>query len=328
MIEIKNLEKVYKTAAGNNVALKNINLKINDGEIFGIIGLSGAGKSTLVRCINLLEKPTSGNILIDGVDITLLPHKELLRMRRDISMIFQGFNLLSQRNVLDNILFPLEIAHVNKVEAKEKAYELLELVGLSKKAKSYPAQLSGGEKQRVAIARALASNPKYLLCDEATSALDPNTTQTILELLKEINQKLGVTIIVITHEMKVVDQICHKVAIIDKSHIQEIGDVELVFSNPQSKIGKALITPDVTIVDRIDSNKRIKITFTTNETYEPIIANMILECQVPVNILRADVNERDGKIFGQMMLQIPDNIKQAAKIFAYLDKHNIDYVEV
>lgn len=328
MIEIKNLEKVYKTAAGNNVALKNINLKINDGEIFGIIGLSGAGKSTLVRCINLLEKPTNGNILIDGVDITLLPHKELLRMRRDISMIFQGFNLLSQRNVLDNILFPLEIAHVNKVEAKEKAYELLELVGLSKKAKSYPAQLSGGEKQRVAIARALASNPKYLLCDEATSALDPNTTQTILELLKEINQKLGVTIIVITHEMKVVDQICHKVAIIDKSHIQEIGDVELVFSNPQSKIGKALITPDVTIVDRIDSNKRIKITFTTNETYEPIIANMILECQVPVNILRADVNERDGKIFGQMMLQIPDNIKQAAKIFAYLDKHNIDYVEV
>ena len=328
MIEIKNLEKVYKTAAGNNVALKNINLKINDGEIFGIIGLSGAGKSTLVRCINLLEKPTNGNILIDGVDITLLPHKELLRMRRDISMIFQGFNLLSQRNVLDNVLFPLEIAHVNKVEAKEKAYELLELVGLSKKAKSYPAQLSGGEKQRVAIARALASNPKYLLCDEATSALDPNTTQTILELLKEINHKLGVTIIVITHEMKVVDQICHKVAIIDKSHIQEMGDVELVFSNPQSKIGKALITPDVTIVDRIDSNKRIKITFTTNETYEPVIANMILECQVPVNILRADVNERDGKIFGQMMLQIPDNIKQAAKIFAYLDKHNIDYVEV
>lgn len=328
MIEIKNLDKIYQTAVGNTVALKNINLKINDGEIFGIIGLSGAGKSTLVRCINLLEKPTNGSVLIDGVDITQLSNKELLRMRRDISMIFQGFNLLAQRNVLDNILFPLEIAHVNKVEAKEKAYELLELVGLSNKAKSYPAQLSGGEKQRVAIARALATNPKYLLCDEATSALDPNTTQTILDLLKEINQKLGVTIIVITHEMKVVDQICHRVAIIDKSHIEEIGDVDLVFSNPQSQIGKALITPDVTIVDRIDSNKRIKITFNTNETYEPIIANMILECQVPVNILRADVNEKDGKIFGQMMLQIPENMKQAAKILAYLDKHNIDYVEV
>lgn len=328
MIEIRNLDKIYKTLNGNTVALKNINLKINDGEIFGIIGLSGAGKSTLVRCINLLERPTSGEILIDGVDITKLNNKELLLMRRDISMIFQGFNLLAQRNVIDNVLFPMEIAHIKKEDAKKRAYELLELVGLSHKAKAYPAQLSGGEKQRVAIARALALNPKYLLCDEATSALDPNTTQTILDLLKEINQKLNVTVIIITHEMKVVDQICHKVAIIDKNHIQEIGDVERVFSNPQSQIGKALITPDVMIVDKMDSNKRIKISFDSKETYEPVIANMILECQVPVNILRADVNERDGKLFGQMMLQIPENTKQRAKIIAYLQKHNIDFIEV
>ena len=327
MIEIINLDKVYKTAAGENVALKNINLQINDGDIFGIIGLSGAGKSTLVRCINLLEKPTSGQIIIDGVDLTTVSKKELLKMRQKIGMIFQGFNLLSQRTVLKNVLFPLEIAGVNKEEALVKAKELLALVGLSHKENAYPATLSGGEKQRVAIARALTMDPKVLLSDESTSALDPNTTQAILDLLKEINQKLGVTIIVITHEMKVIDQICNRVAIIDKSHIQETGDVNEVFINPQSQIGKELIFSNAQIVDKIISDKKIVITFDSRSTYEPVVANMILECGVAVNILRADVNERDGYIYGRMVLQIPEDEKQSAKIIAYLNKHNINYVE-
>ena len=327
MIEIINLDKVYKTSSGENVALKNINLKINDGDIFGIIGLSGAGKSTLVRCINLLEKPTRGQIIIDGVDLTKISNKELLKMRQKIGMIFQGFNLLSQRTVLKNVLFPLEIAGVEKKEALIKAKELLALVGLSHKENAYPATLSGGEKQRVAIARALTMDPKVLLSDESTSALDPNTTQSILELLKEINQKLGVTIIVITHEMRVIDQICNRVAIIDKSHIEEMGDVNEVFINPQSEIGKELILSNSQIVDKIISNKKIVITFDSASTYEPVVANMILECGVAINILRADVNERDGYIFGRMVLQIPEDEKQCAKILAYLNKHNISYVE-
>ena len=328
MIEIVNLDKIYKTANNETIALKNINLTINDGDIFGIIGLSGAGKSTLVRCINLLEKPTNGEIFIDGVDITKVGKKELLQMRQKIGMIFQGFNLLAQRTVLQNVLFPLEIAKVDKKEALERAKSLLKLVGLSHKENAYPVTLSGGEKQRVAIARALTMNPKVLLSDEATSALDPNTTQAILELLKEINRELGVTIIVITHEMKVIDQICNKVAIIDKSHIQEMGDVETIFSNPQSKIGKELILPNIQILERIESDKKILITFDSISTYEPIVANMILECQVPVNILRADVNEKNGYIYGEMILQIPSDNKQIAKVLAYLKNRNIAYVEV
>lgn len=327
MIEIINLDKVYKTSNGENIALKNINLKIHDGDIFGIIGLSGAGKSTLVRCINLLEKPTNGQILIDGIDLTKVKKKELLKMRQKIGMIFQGFNLLSQRTVLKNVLFPLEIAGVDKKEALAKAKDLLALVGLSHKENAYPVTLSGGEKQRVAIARALALDPKVLLSDESTSALDPNTTQSILQLLKEINQKLGVTIIVITHEMRVIDQICNRVAIIDKSHIQEMGDVNEVFINPQSQIGKELILSNTQIVDKIISNKKIIITFDSASTYEPVVANMILECGVAINILRADVNERDGYIYGRMVLQIPEDEKQSAKIYTYLNKHNISYIE-
>ena len=215
MIELKNLSKVYHTANREIVALDGINLTINDGEIFGIIGLSGAGKSTLVRCINLLERPTSGEVIIDGQSLTTLPRKELLKLRQQIGMIFQGFNLLEQRNVIGNICFPLELAGVDKKSARARAEELLSLVGLEERGESYPSQLSGGQKQRVAIARALATRPKYLLCDEATSALDPNTTRQILDLLKEINEKLGVTIVVITHEMRVIDRICDSVAVID-----------------------------------------------------------------------------------------------------------------
>ena len=328
MIEIVNLDKVYKSATGEVVALKNINLKIEDKDIFGIIGLSGAGKSTLVRCINLLEKPTKGQVIIDGVDLTKVNHKTLLSIRQRIGMIFQGFNLLSQRNVLDNVMFPAEIANVNKRDALKKAESLLDLVGLSKKKKAYPVTLSGGEKQRVAIARALMLDPKVLLCDEATSALDPNTTQQILDLLKKINEELGVTIIVITHEMKVIDQICNKVAIIDKSHIEEMGQVSDVFANPQSEIGKELILPNVQVLEKIISEKKIKLTFDSVSTYEPIVSNMILESGVPVNILSADVNEMNGYVYGQMTIRVPEDEKQYKKIIAYLEKHNITYKEV
>lgn len=229
MIQIRNLSKTFKTGNGNITALDNINLTINDGEIFGIIGLSGAGKSTLVRCINLLERPSSGNVILDGKDLTTLRSKELLLIRRQIGMIFQSFNLFEQRNILQNVCYPLRIAGVSKKEAVKKAHELLEMVGLGDREKAYPSMLSGGQKQRVAIARALATDPKYLLCDEATSALDPNTTQQILDLLKKINNELGVTIIVITHEMRVIDSICDRVAVIDKSHIAEEGPVAEVF---------------------------------------------------------------------------------------------------
>ena len=243
MIELKDLGKVYTAAGQEIVALQDIDLTIRDGEIYGIIGLSGAGKSTLVRCINLLERPTSGEVVIDGRDITKLPKRELLKLRQNIGMIFQGFNLLEQRTLLRNVTFPLEIAGEETGKAKARAEELLRMVGLLERADSYPSQLSGGQKQRVAIARALATSPKYLLCDEATSALDPNTTRSILELLQTINRDLGVTIVVITHEMRVIEQICGRVAVIDHSRIAEEGEVREVFRNPKSAIARELIQP-------------------------------------------------------------------------------------
>lgn len=327
MIQIKNLCKVYKSSSGETVALKDINLSINDGEIFGVIGLSGAGKSTLIRCINMLEKPSSGSILIDGEDITKAKGKKLRVMRKKIGMIFQGFNLLEQKTVLQNVLFPLEISGVKKEEAKERALELLELVGLKNKVKNYPSQLSGGEKQRVAIARALTTNPKVLLSDEATSALDPNTTQNILQLLKEINKKYGITIIVITHEMKVIDELCDRVAIIDHSQINEIGEVHDIFISPKTVTAKKLINSD-SIVEKIVSDKKIRITFDRGSSYEPIIANMILECQTPISILSADINDFSGDIKGTMLIQIPDEERQLIKILTYLKTHNISFEEV
>ena len=245
MIEIKNLSKVFHTAGGDVEALKDIDLRIEDGDIFGIIGLSGAGKSTLVRCMNLLEVPSEGRVLVDGKELTALPPRELRKARQSISMIFQGFNLLMQRTALDNICFPLELAGVKKQEARKRAKELLALVELPDKADAYPVQLSGGQKQRVAIARALASNPRVLLCDEATSALDPKTTRAILELLRKLNRELGVTVVVITHEMRVVEQICNRVAILDGDQIRETGPVSQVFSNPRSEAGRRLVLPEV-----------------------------------------------------------------------------------
>jgi len=244
MIELRHISKVFPTADGTLNALRDVSLTIEDGDVYGIVGMSGAGKSTLVRCINLLEKPTQGQVLIDGADLCAMSSKELIQQRRTISMIFQQFNLLMQRTCLKNICFPMEIAGKGPAEAKKRAMELLEVVGLPDKAEAYPAQLSGGQRQRVAIARALASDPKILLCDEATSALDPKTTRDILRLIRDINRRLGITVVVITHEMAVVEEICSHVAILDHGVLQESGTVEAVFSNPATEAGKRLVYPD------------------------------------------------------------------------------------
>ena len=328
MIEIRHLNKTYRTADKDIVALEDINLTINDGEIFGIIGLSGAGKSTLVRCINLLEQPSAGEVIVDGESITALPRKELLKLRRSIGMIFQGFNLLEQRSVLRNVCFPLEIAGVKKKEAKERAMELLSLVGLADRAEAYPSQLSGGQKQRVAIARALATKPKYLLCDEATSALDPTTTRAILELLREINESLGVTIIVITHEMKVIDQICDRVAVIDHSRIAEEGKVSEVFTNPRSQIARDLVIPRERTVLETEGGKRLRLTFDGETTAGPHIAEMILACQAPVSILQASTKELDSVIYGYTIIELPKDEHQAEKILLWLQNSGIRWKEV
>ncbi|MBQ7917064.1 MAG: ATP-binding cassette domain-containing protein [Firmicutes bacterium] len=241
MIEIKNVFKSFDTAEGTVEALKNVSLSIPDGDIFGIIGMSGAGKSTLVRCINMLERPDSGSVIIDGRDLTTLSELQLRSIRREVTMIFQGFNLLMQRNCLKNVCFPLELSGMKKAAATQRAMELLDIVGLKDKAKAYPAQLSGGQQQRVAIARALATNPKVLLCDEATSALDPNTTNSILELIRNINQQLGITVVIITHQMSVVETVCKHVAILDEGQIVEQGDVTEVFSQPKSAAARQLL---------------------------------------------------------------------------------------
>lgn len=325
MIELTHVSKTFQSANGPIDALTDVTLTVGDGEIFGIIGLSGAGKSTLVRCMNLLERPTSGEVRIDGKDLTLLPEKELLKTRQSIGMIFQGFNLLEQRNVIKNICFPLEIAGVPRKEARVRAEELLQLVGLTDRARSYPSQLSGGQKQRVAIARALATSPKYLLCDEATSALDPTTTQAILDLIKRINETLGVTVVVITHEMKVVDQICDRVAVIDNSRIAEIGDVSTVFTAPQSDIAKELILPKAKATEAMVTGQRLRIIFNGESSVKPVIANLVLDCQTPVNILFADTKVIDGKTYGHMLLQLPGDAHEAARIFTWLDANGVSY---
>lgn len=328
MIELINLSKTYSSKDTKVEAIKNINLTINKGDIFGIIGLSGAGKSTLVRCINFLEKPTTGQVIFDGKDLGSLSEKELLKTRHSIGMIFQGFNLFAQRTALKNVCYPLEITGVKKKEAEERARELLKVVGLSDRENSYPSQLSGGQKQRVAIARALATNPKVLLCDEATSALDPNTTSQILELLKEINSSLGVTIVIITHEMKVIQQICNRVAVIDKSEIVETGEVKEVFLKPKSQIAKELILPKNEAIASVQGNKCLRVVFDGHLTSEPVISNMILECRTAVNILGADTKNIDGRAYGQMLLQIPDEEAVAARIKAYFDVKKINYEEM
>lgn len=328
IIQLRNMGKEFKTANGPVVALDDINLDIHRGEIFGIIGLSGAGKSTLVRCINMLEVPTSGEVIFEGENLAALSEAGQRKARQSMGMIFQQFNLLAQRNVVRNICFPMEIAGVPKKEARDRAMELLKLVGLEDRAKAYPAQLSGGQKQRVAIARAIATNPKVLLCDEATSALDPNTTKSILQLLKQINQDLGITVIVITHEMAVIEAICDRVAIIDRSQIAEVGNVSDIFSEPKSRIGRQLILGDAVTNVKFDKAKKIRITFDGRESMEPVIANMILASKVPVNILYASTRDIGGTAVGQMIVQLPEEESDANRALNYLKSVQILFEEV
>lgn len=331
VIEIKNLVKRFEVENNTVVALDNINLSIEKGEIFGIIGMSGAGKSTLVRSINFLEKPTEGSVKIDGVDLSELQGRELRKMRAQIGMIFQGFNLLEQRNVLGNVCFPLELAGVRRSEAKERARELLKIVKLEDKEKAYPSQLSGGQKQRVAIARALATNPRILLCDEATSALDPQTTTAILNLLKEINERLGITIVIITHQMSVVTEVCHKVAIIDNGKLVESGSVEEIFASPRSDAAKELILgKDIryTPVEKLETDKVVRIVFTENSAYEPVLANVILKTGNPVNILKADTKNINGKAVGEMILGLPEEEDTRTEIIEYLKEVGLIVTEV
>ena len=327
MIEIKGLTKTYHHAGGDTTAIRDIDLTIEDGDIFGIIGLSGAGKSTLVRCINYLERPTSGSVIFGGVDIGQLDDAGLRAMRRKMSMIFQGFNLLSQRTALRNVTYPLEISGVKRADAVKKARDLLELVGLGDKQNSYPSQLSGGQKQRVAIARALATDPEVLLCDEATSALDPNTTRQVLGLLKRINTEMGVTIVIITHEMRVIEQICNKVAVIDQSHIVEQGCVKDIFLAPQSRIARELILPTSEAVSQVSGKTCLRIAFDGNSAFEPVISNLTLECHAAVNILGADTKNIDGRAYGQMIIQLPDDPVAVGRITDYLRRINISFTE-
>lgn len=325
LIAVKNLVKEY----GNGVrALDQIDLEIGRGDIFGIIGMSGTGKSTLVRCLNNLEKPTEGTVEIQGRELSKMKGRTLRKERQKISMIFQHFNLLMQKNVLDNVCFPLEIAGVKKKQAKERARELLEIVGLSDKAKSYPAQLSGGQKQRVAIARALTNNPDILLCDEATSALDPQTTQSILELLQTINKEYGITIVIITHEMSVVQKICNKVAILEKGKLAEVGAVTKIFANPESAVAKKMLFGDEGETKEMKGKHLIRVVFSENSSFEPVIGNMILHFKQPVNILYADTKDIQGTATGEMILQLPDQPEIAEQMSAYLRDRKLTVGEV
>lgn len=331
-ILIENVSKSYSSKDGQVRALNNVNLSIEAGDIFGIIGMSGAGKSTLVRCMNFLEEPTEGKVYIRGKSLSELSEKELRGEREEIGMIFQHFNLLMQKSVLENVCFPLYIQGKRKKEARERALELLEIVGLSDKAKAYPAQLSGGQKQRVAIARALASDPKILLCDEATSALDPQTTSSILELLQDINRNFSITIVIITHQMSVVREICTKVAILKEGEVVEEGSVEEIFNHPKSQVARELIRKDSGedggLRPLIQSGERIRIVFTANSAFEPVIANLILKFHEPVNILRADTKNVGGVAKGEMVLEFPGDCKKTAEMKRYLKERGLEIGEV
>ncbi len=335
IIQVKDLSKRFGEGEDSVLALSHVDLTVNKGDIYGIIGLSGAGKSTLVRCINLLERPTEGEVIVDGLSLTSMKEKELRETRKSIGMIFQGFNLLMQKNAIENICFPLYLQGMSKKDAYKRARELLKTVGLSDREKAYPSQLSGGQKQRIAIARAVANNPKVLLCDEATSALDPNTTSAILELLREINEKTGVTIVIITHEMKVIERICNRVAVIDKSEIVEEGEVKDIFTNPKSDIAKQLIRPRSDIMpkgqgeDAYKGGKVIRLTFAGGTSYEPLVATLAIELGVVANILGADTRDVGGKAYGTMLLGLPADKELADKAIEYISKReNVTYEEV
>lgn len=336
-IVIEKVRKSFDTKDGVVEALKDVNLSIESGDIYGIIGMSGAGKSTLVRCMNFLEVPTEGRVLIDGKSLGDFSEKELRKQRAEIGMIFQHFNLLMQKSVIENVCFPLYIKGKKKAEARKRAAELLEIVGLGDRQNAYPAQLSGGQKQRVAIARALASDPKILLCDEATSALDPQTTSSILELLKDINKQFGITIVIITHQMSVVREICTHVAIMYEGEVVEQGLVSDIFANPQSDVAKELIRKDSgsdidqeadRAQEEIKSGEKIRIVFSENSAFEPVIANLILTFKEPVNILKADTKNVGGVAKGEMILEFMPDSKNIEQMKQYLTDRGLTIGEV
>ena len=321
MIELKNLSKQFETLDGSVDALRHINLTIRDGDVYGIIGMSGAGKSTLVRCINMLERPTEGSVLVNGRDMGSMSQKELRAMRRKITMIFRGVNLLMQRTCLNNITLPLRLGGADRKTAEAKARELLELVDLPDKANSYPAQLSGGQQQRVAIARALVTEPDVLLCDEATSALDPKTTHSILELIRDINKKLGITVIVITHQMSVVQEVCNRVAILENGEVVEEGGVAEVFSNPRANATRNLIYPESADGGSVfpEGGQRIRVIFNgAIASREPLIAKMALDCGILASILGASTRSVGDRAYGYMLLDIPGTPEDMAKAVSYL----------
>ena len=328
LIELKNLTKTFRGKTQTVDALKDIDLQIEQGDIYGIIGMSGAGKSTLVRCINFLERPTSGQVIIDGKDLATLSAKELRQLRQQVSMIFQHFNLLQQRDVRGNIAFAMEIAGARREQIDRRIDELLEIVGLTDRQHNYPSQLSGGQQQRVAIARALANNPKIILCDEATSALDPQTTTSILELLRKINRELGITIVIITHEMTVVESTCTHVAIIDDGRLAETGPVEDVFTHPQSKAARRLIFRKSAADAGLLGDRLIRVVFQGQKANEPVISELVLECRTAVSIQYADTRTVNGKAFGHMVLQLPEDRLQQEKIIYYLKNKGLRVEEV
>jgi D-methionine transport system ATP-binding protein len=327
MIRLEHITKEFSSSDKKVIAVNDVSVHITKGEIYGIIGFSGAGKSTLVRCINLLEMPTSGKVYFGNQELTSAGEKELRLARQKMGMIFQQFNLLEQRNVLKNICYPLELAGVSKNDRIKRAKELLRLVDMEEKAKSYPSQLSGGQKQRVAIARALATNPEVLLCDEATSALDPITTRSILALLKRINEMFGVTIIIISHEMRVIEQVCDRVAVMSEGVIEEAGEVKEVFLNPKSETARRLILPDKDEAGSDAGRHSIRIAFDGQSSFEPVFATLVLESGIKLNILGANTENIGGKAFGQMLVEMPEELEKQDTVKRMLRKKGIHFVE-
>ena len=333
MIEIQNLSKEFKNDDNSFLAVNNVSLRINKGEIFGIIGLSGAGKSTLIRCLNRLEEPTEGTIIVDGVDITKANKDDLRRERKDIGMIFQHFNLLSQKTVYDNIAFPLELDNMNKKDIDSRIDELLKYVDLEDKKHSYPSQLSGGQKQRVAIARAIANNPKLLLSDEGTSALDPKTTKSILELLNRIRKELDITIVMITHQMEVVKDICDRVAIMEDGLVIEENTVENLFREPKTKTAQAFINSMQTNVEEEIINpedfkgKIIRLSFLEDSAKKPIVSKVIRNFDIDVNILSGNINKLQESSVGHLILELIGEKAEINKALLFLENENV-HVEV
>ena len=338
MIQLEKVSKSFRTGSGEVHAVKEVSLHIEQGEVFGIIGFSGAGKSTLVRCINLLERPTKGTVIVDGTELTRLDEKQLREVRRKIGMIFQHFNLLRSRTVYDNIAFPLKKSSLSKEEKHKKILSLLELVGLSDKKDAYPSQLSGGQKQRVAIARALANDPKVLLCDEATSALDPQTTKSILYLLKQVNEKLGITIVVITHEMAVVKDICDRVAIMELGRVVEEGFTEDVFVHPRETVTKDFINT-ANNIDKIyeliqqesndltklqDGEKIVMLTYSANNAGEPVLSYLVESFGVKANIIYGNIDILKGKSIGKLVVTLSGKAENIEKALAYIQERKVE----